>query len=223
MSLEDRWLASQWPNVRPYLPAPPARVVEIGCGSLGGFVPELQRCGYRALGIDPAAPEDDGFWRLEVERAELPAQIDAMVACTSLHHVAEPGVVLDRIAQRLARGGAVIVVEWDWERFDEATAQWCFERLGAPDRPGWLQRHRSGWIDSAQPWNRYLQNWAAEHGIHTGQAILRELDQRLQRQACSRGPYFFADLAETSEQDELAAIVAGQIQANRLDYVGTTI
>ena len=148
-------------------------------------------------------------------------QVDAIVACASLHHVTEPGAVLDRIAEMLAPDGVVIVVEWDWESFDEATAQWCFERLGAPERTGWLQRHRSDWIDSAQPWDRYLQTWATEHGIHTGQAMLRELDQRLQRQVCRRGPYFFADLAETSEHDELAAILAGQIQANRVDYVGS--
>jgi SAM-dependent methyltransferase len=219
VSLADRWLASQWRNVRPYLPAPPARVVEIGCGRLGGFVPELQRCGYRALGIDPAAPEGDGFWRLEVERAELPAQVDAVVACTSLHHVAEPGEVLDKIAQRLARGGAVIVVEWDWERFDEATAQWCFERLGASE--GWLHHRRREWIASAQPWQRYLETWADEHGIHTARALVADLDQRFRRQLCRRGPYFFADLADTTEADELDAISAGEIQPTRIDYVGT--
>ena len=131
-------------------------------------------------------------------------QVDAFVACASLHHVTDPGAVLDVIAETLVPGGVVIVVEWDWERFDEATAQWCFERLGPPDRHDWLQRHRSQWIESGQPWDRYLRTWATEHGIHTGQAMLRELDRRLQRQICRRGPYFFGDLAETSEQDELA-------------------
>ena len=197
--------------------------MEVGCGSLGGFVPALLRGGYTALGVDPKAPEGACYRRVEFERTDLPDHVDAIVACASLHHVTEPGVVLDRIAETLAPDGVVIVVEWDWERFDEATAQWCFARLGAPDRTGWLQRHRSDWIDSAQPWDSYLQTWATGHGIHTGEAILRELDRRLKPQVCRRGPYFFADLAETSEQDELAAIAAGQIQANRIDYVGSPI
>lgn len=34
------------------------------------------------------------------------------------------------------------------------------------------------------------------------------------------GPYFFADLAGTSEADEQAAIDSGQIQANRIRYTG---
>jgi SAM-dependent methyltransferase len=217
--LVDRWLASQWPKIQPYLPASPARVVEIGCGSLGGFVPELQRCGYQALGIDPAAPEGDSFSHLEVERAELRAQVDAVVACTSLHHVAEPGEVLDKIAQWLAPGGAVIVVEWDWESFDEATAQWCFERLGGSE--GWLHHRRHEWIASGQPWQRYLETWADGHGIHSARVLVSELDRRLRRRLCRRGAYFFADLADTAEAEELDAISAGVIQPTRIDYVAT--
>jgi SAM-dependent methyltransferase len=217
--LEDRWLAAQWPKIRPYLPAPPAHVLEIGCGSLGGFVPALQRCGYRALGIDPVAPEGESYCRLEVERVELPAEADAVVTCTALHHVAEPGLVLDKVARVLAPGGVMIVVEWDWESFDEATAQWCFERLGESD--GWLHHRRLEWLNSGQPWQGYLETWAHEHGIHTGSAVLGELERRFLRRLCRRGAYFFPDLADTTETDELNAINSGDIQATRIDYVGT--
>jgi putative CRISPR-associated protein (TIGR02620 family) len=136
-----------------------------------------------------------------------------------LHHVAEPGEVLDKIAQLLAPGGVVIVVEWDWERFDEATAEWCFERLGESD--GWLHRRRHEWLTSGQSWQCYLETWAHVHRIHTGSAVLGELDLRLHRRLCRRGAYFFADLANTTEADELHAINSGEIQATRIDYVGT--
>jgi hypothetical protein len=52
----ERWLGALWPFVREWLPDAPARVVEIGCGSLGGFVPRLEQAGYEATGIDPKAP-----------------------------------------------------------------------------------------------------------------------------------------------------------------------
>ena len=67
-----RWLDTLWPLIRARLPAAPARVVEVGCGSLGGFVPMLRAEGYDAVGIDPQAPDDARYQRIEFERAELP-------------------------------------------------------------------------------------------------------------------------------------------------------
>jgi hypothetical protein len=55
MTLDDPWLAAMWPFVARRLPPPPATVLEVGCGSKGGFVPELTAGGYDAVGIDPAA------------------------------------------------------------------------------------------------------------------------------------------------------------------------
>jgi hypothetical protein len=101
VSSKERWLETMWPRIRSHLPAAPAVVVEVGCGSLGGFVPALENDGYRAVGIDPHAPEGTSYRRIEFERSD-PVPADPVVACTSLHHVADPSVVLDRIAA--ARG-----------------------------------------------------------------------------------------------------------------------
>jgi len=46
------------------------------------------------------------------------------------------------------------------------------------------------------------------------------LDARFDSQLATYGPYFFPDLAGTSEADEQAAIDSGLIQANRIQYVG---
>ena len=49
---------------------------------------------------------------------------------------------------------------------------------------------------------------------------MEELDARFDCRAVAYGPYFFADLAGTSDADEQAAIDSGLIQANRMQYVG---
>ena len=49
---------------------------------------------------------------------------------------------------------------------------------------------------------------------------MRELDARFDPQLLTYGPYFFADLAGISEDEEQAAIDAGEIEANRIAYVG---
>ena len=151
-------------------------------------------------------------------RCPSPAQ--AVVACTSLHHVADVGQVLDLVGAALVPGGTLVVVEWARERFDAATAQWCFDRLPEPSGdPGWLQQRRDEWQASGLSWDGYCLAWAEDEGLHAGQEILRELDTRFDRKSLAYGPYFFADLADVSENEEQAAIDAGAIRANRISYV----
>ena len=92
----------------------------------------LRTAGYEAAGVDPEAPQRPGYSRVEFERYDMPQPADAIVACTSLHHVADLGAVLDLIDAALVPGGLLVVVEWARERFDEATARWCFDRLPRP-------------------------------------------------------------------------------------------
>jgi SAM-dependent methyltransferase len=129
MDADRRWLTAQWPFVRAYLPAAPARVLEVGCGPLGGFVPAARALGHTAEGVDPQAPDEAGYHRLEFEDYPLAEPAEAVVACTSLHHVANLDLVLDRVHDVLTPGGTLIVVEWARERFDEPTARWCFAHL----------------------------------------------------------------------------------------------
>jgi len=217
-----RRLAATWPEVRERLPQAPADVVEIGCGPLGGFVPWLREAGYAAVGVDPEAPSEPSFRSIRFEEYEPPGSVDAVVAGTSLHHVDDLAEVLDRVADALRPGRVVIVIEWDWQRFDEATARWCFARLRPPaddDEASWLHRHKEGWASSGRSWPEYWRGWIEEEGLHAGRDIVRALDQRFDRQACEYGPYFFPDL-EATKAEEAEAITAGVVQATGFTWVG---
>jgi hypothetical protein len=132
----------------------------------------------------------------------------------------DPAHVLDRLVGVLASGGVALVVEWAWERFDRRTADWCFERLAADAEPGWLHRRRDEWLASGEEWETYLRGWTEREGLHAGGTLVRLLDERLDRRRLSHGPYYFAALAGTTEADEQAAIDAGLVSPNRIEYVG---
>jgi SAM-dependent methyltransferase len=222
MTPDDRWLAAVWPFVREQLPPAPARVLEVGCGTLGGFVPALVADGYEAVGVDPEAPEGAHYRRVQVERYDPPGPLACVVASTSLHHVADLDEVLDRLAGLLVPGGVLVVVEWARERFDEPTARWCFARLVPPapgDEPTWLHHHQERWAASGQPWDHYFRGLATEEGLHPGEAIVRGLDARFSRRLHAEGPHYFGDLAGTSQAEEQAAIDIGQIRAGGIRYV----
>lgn len=221
MTPDERWLAAAWPFVRGNLPAAPAAVVEIGCGPLGGFVARMRHAGYDAVGVDPEAPEGSWYYQAEFESCEISEPVQAIVACTSLHHVTDVAAVVDTIRAALLPGGSLVVVEWARERFDEATARWCAGHLPPPDgEPGWLQRRLDEWRSSRLGWEAYCRGWAEEEGLHAGEDIIRELDARFDRQSLSYGPYFFPELGGVSEADEQAAIAAGVIEANRICWAG---
>jgi SAM-dependent methyltransferase len=220
MTRADSWLAALRRVMHAALPPPPARVLELGCGEAGGAVPSLRAEGYDGIGVDPRAPEEPHYLRVEFETAELPSEVDAVVASMSLHHVADPADVLDRIANVLASSGTLVVVEWDWAGFDEPTAEWCFERLDLNGEPGWLRRRHDAWQESGEPWYAYFTGWARGHGLHDANELVRLLDERFTTTSFERGAYFFPELADTTEEDELAAIRDGRIRPARIDYVG---
>ncbi|GAA0935277.1 class I SAM-dependent methyltransferase [Virgisporangium aurantiacum] len=222
MTAQQRWLSAQWRFVRSHLPTAPSRVLEIGCGPDGGFVPALEQHGYTATGIDPVAPAGPGYRQTTFEdHDDATGPVDAVVACTSLHHVGDLDRVLDRVATTLVPGGVVIVVEWACETFDEATARWCFARLPATGEPGWLHDHRDRWQASGCSWPTYFDAWTRDEHLHRGDAIRDALQARFTTRYSARTPYFFPDLYPTTEADEWAAADGGEIRPTGIRYVGT--
>jgi SAM-dependent methyltransferase len=219
---DELWLAATWPFVQANLPAAPARVVELGCGPLGGFVPRMRMLGYDATGVDPEAPAEAEYHRIEFEDFPIEPAADAVVASTSLHHVADLDLVLDRIRSLLAPAGTAVIVEWAHERFDEPTARWCFDRLAPTDddHHSWLHAHRDDWRRSGQSWDDYYGTWLHDGPLHTGGAIVAGLQARFRAGTVSYVPHFFADLDDVAQADEQNAIDSGSIRANGIHFVG---
>jgi SAM-dependent methyltransferase len=207
----------------------PIRVLEVGCGE-GELARTLARVGHSVTAIDPQAPEGPIFRRTRIEEFTDPAQFDHVVAILSLHHVEDLGIALSNMADLLRVGGTLVVVEFAWDRIDEATAEWALERLpvaSLSEKPSWLGRRCQEWArggarETRAPAESYFAEWASEEGFHSSRRIRDELGRRFVERLFEWVPYLYPDLREdVSESDESAAIEAGTINATGFRYVGT--
>ena len=231
-----RWLRSVEEFVLGQIGDPPARVLEVGCGK-GKLARALARAGYSVTAIDPRAPEGPIFRRVGIEEFSDPEPFDHVVASLSLHHVEDLGRALDKIADLLRAGGTLVVVEFAWDRIDEATAEWALGRLPAATpsgKPSWLERCRRGWAREEGAGDRYhgdyyhvnhagthFAGWA-EQGFHDSGRMRAELEGRFVGRLFAWTPYLYPDLDDaTSEANERAAIDEGTINATGFRYVGT--
>jgi SAM-dependent methyltransferase len=219
---KDDWLEVIWDFAAPRLPAAPASVIEIGCGKSGGLVPPMTAAGYQVVGVDPKAPEEPGYVQIEFEQYRPAAPADVIVASLSLHHVADLDIALDHMKSLVRPGGLIIVAEWARERFDEPTARWVFDRLPVVEEEehrGWLHYHRDEWPESGLPWDEYLDAWATEDGLLRADQVITGLDARFDRVWYAEVPFLFGQFADVTQDQERAAIDAGQITPLGVQYV----
>lgn len=108
-----------WPHVLKLLPAPPLRVLDLGCGN--GFLSgHLHRHGYEVVGVDPS-PTGIALARAsfpDIHFIQSPAQPElsqslepfpAIVCLEVIEHLSEPRVLVRTIRRLLSPGGVAIV------------------------------------------------------------------------------------------------------------------
>ena len=169
------------------------------------------------------------FQRVGIEDLTDPGPFDYVVAILSLHHVEDLGKALDKVAGLLEAGGALIVVEFAWERLEGATAEWALGRLPAPPHRG-IHRGSSaaagnaGANEGAAITRRSTSPVGSRKVSHDSRMMRGELQRRFVERWFEWVPYLYPDLAdEVSEADESTAIEAGTIVATGFRYVGTVV
>jgi SAM-dependent methyltransferase len=177
------------------LPAPPARVLEVGCGE-GDLARALVAAGYDVLAIDPEAPEGRLFQRTTIEKLDDPGPFTAVVASRSLHHVHQLEAALDKVVSLLAPSGRIVIDDFAWERLDETSAA----AVGI-DHAAWREEHS---------------------GLHTSAAMLDALTRRFSDSVVCWTPYMHREAhGSVDERTERALIATGALAPIGFRYVGT--
>ena len=198
---------------REQLPAPPARVLDVGCGQ-GELTTALAVAGYDVLGIDPLAPPADHFRRLKLEDVDETELFDAVVAAYSLHHVRDLETGLDKIVRLLRPDGVLVVDEFAWDRLDETTLDWLYGQRRALAAAGHGEAPASR--------DELRREWEAEHlGLHGFAALHEGLDARFDEREFAWMPHLHRTLTGVAtEVLEQALIDAEAIQALGFRYAG---
>jgi SAM-dependent methyltransferase len=194
--------------VRHALPAPPARVLEVGAGG-GELAAALRGLGHDVMAIDPAAstPGVLPVALLELDAAD--GSFDAAVAVLSLHHVEPLEESCARLAAAVRPGGRLVVDEMDVAALDARAAAW------------WLGHHgpRDGHDHASEPAAMVAEMQAHLHPLA---AVRAALEPSFNLGPVERGPYLHRwDLEPALREEEAGLIAAGRVPAVGARFSGT--
>jgi SAM-dependent methyltransferase len=189
------------------LPPAPARVLEVGAGD-GELAAALAERGYEVVAIDPASAGPPVVSVALVDLDELPASFDAAVAVVSLHHVEPLDDSCRRLGELVRPGGALVVDEFDTERYDERAAKWWLEQRAASGH-----EHERGPAEMVAELRAHL---------HSLDRIRAALEPWFALEPTVRGAYLHRwHLPPGLLEEEERLIAAGALPASGARFTGT--
>lgn len=159
-------------HLMPLLPAPPARILEAGCGR-GALAAALLERGYAVAGVDrdedmTSAAGARGVPVIRADIRDVAGEYDVVLFTRSLHHAEDLDDLLTHAAKLLVPGGQLMIEEFGWERVDRAAADFLYDNRALLVATGLLAGDR--------PSGDLLETWIADHDfLHQGSSMLAAL------------------------------------------------
>ena len=163
--------------------------------------------GYDVVAIDPASSSADVHPIALADLREPEASFDAAVAIVSLHHVDPLEESCGRLADVLHPSAALVVDEFDVDRYDERAAGW------------WLEQRAALGFEHERSAAEMVAHMRAE--IHPLSRVTGALEPHFRLQPATRGSYLHRwSLDEALQPQEEELIAAGELPAVGARLVG---
>ena len=209
---ERRWLED-------VLPAPPARVLDAGCGT-GVLARTLIASGYdvTAIDIDPAAvaeAREGGVAALEADLIDYTDEpYDVVVFALSLHHMHPLEAAVARSDALVAPGGLLVLDEFAWSWADQAAAAWFYDTAELLAAAGLLE------LEGESIGTDPVTRWRDQHADHTpGDAMIAAVSARLTITDLQRTPYLARYLGSKLENTARGRRVQAELERVELDHI----
>lgn len=161
-------------HLTPLLPAPPARVLEVGCGR-GALAAAMSDLGFKVTGVDRdadqvAAARERGVSVIHADVHDVSGEYDVVLFTRSLHHAENLDDILAHAVTLLGPDGQVVIEEFAWERVDHAAADFVHDNRAL--------LVATGLLDAELPAGDPLHAWVAGHDfLHRGSAMLATMSR----------------------------------------------
>lgn len=193
-----------------YLPAAPARILEVGCGR-GEVAVALAGLGHQvdAIDLDRDAVTAARALGAPARQADFfaagGATFDFVLFTRSLHHLAPLDRALDHARQLVAPGGLIAVEDFAVEAMDAVTAAWFYDLCALLGVGGALPSGHGSPADPCARWVAEHEHGPGEEPLHTGAAMAGALAERFALRATEHCPYLYRTIIQRSDDARLGA------------------
>lgn len=213
------------------LPAPPATVLEVGCGD-GRLAERLTWLGFDVTGIDAdpeaiAAARQRGVNAVHASFLAFDARpFDALLFTRSLHHISPLSEAVARARALLAPHGTLVIDELAHDEVDRFTAAWFFDVQAALEAAGALRpdaprhhhhhHHRHDHHHHATPSPDPLERWREytthEPPLHGAKAMVDALASTFTLSRTERLPYLHRYFVDRLPADEAGMRIFAELR-----------